>query len=227
MLSKKGEGLRDGKEESYERLRPQARFEAQPPLKAAALGAKITQEGFLKVNCRKAAREGGLGHSFSITSFCTSSKVQKTCTACRKVFRHADAGGTKLVPPAGRFIGLFCKWEGTSSAQLGTGGKTGEAPPGAEKARLFRGSGTIGGHRRCPGIVLPRRWGLCRRDRRTQQSLAPAGMESSTISRCSFSSPFSVWTAEISMPQLSCPIIFRGGRFTMATRVLPTKSSGS
>ena len=32
--------------------------------------------------------------------------------------------------------------------------------------------------------------------------------------------------AEISIPQLSWPIIFRGGRFTMATRVLPTSSSG-
>ena len=34
-----------------------------------------------------------------------------------------------------------------------------------------------------------------------QQSFAPAGMASSTISRCSFSSPFSVWTAEMSIPQ--------------------------
>ena len=33
-----------------------------------------------------------------------------------------------------------------------------------------------------------------------QQSFAPAGILSSTISRLSFSSPFSVWTAEISMP---------------------------
>ena len=63
-LSKKQENLRDGKEDSYERLRPQARFGAQPPLKAAALGAEITQEGCLKVNCREAARESGLGHSF-------------------------------------------------------------------------------------------------------------------------------------------------------------------
>ena len=60
----------------------------------------------------------------------------------------------------------------------------------------------------------------------TQQSFAPAGILSSTIMRFSFSSPFSLWTAEISMPQLSWPIIFRGGRFTMATRVLPTSSSG-
>ena len=36
-----------------------------------------------------------------------------------------------------------------------------------------------------------------------QHSLAPAGMLSSTMMRCSFSSPFSLWTALISMPQLS------------------------
>ena len=62
---------------------------------------------------------------------------------------------------------------------------------------------------------------------RYQQSFAPAGMASSTMMRWSFSSPLSVWTAESSMPQLSWPIIFRGGRFTMATRVLPMSSSGS
>ena len=31
---------------------------------------------------------------------------------------------------------------------------------------------------------------------------------------------------EMSMPQESMPIIFRGGRLVMATRVLPTNSSG-
>ena len=60
-----------------------------------------------------------------------------------------------------------------------------------------------------------------------QYSFAPAGMWGSTISRCSFSSPFSWWTAEISMPQESMPIIGLGGRFTMAMQVLPTSSSGS
>ena len=59
-----------------------------------------------------------------------------------------------------------------------------------------------------------------------QHSFAPAGIPSSSISRCRTSSPFSLWTADRSMPWLSCPIIFRGGRFTMATRVLPTRSSG-
>ena len=59
-----------------------------------------------------------------------------------------------------------------------------------------------------------------------QQSFAPAGMASSTMSRFSFSSPFTLWTAEISIPQDSRPIIFRGGRFVMATRVLPISSSG-
>ena len=61
---KKRKNVWDGEGVGYERLRPQARFGVHPPLKAAALGAEITQEGFLKVNCRKAAREGGLGHSF-------------------------------------------------------------------------------------------------------------------------------------------------------------------
>ena len=59
-----------------------------------------------------------------------------------------------------------------------------------------------------------------------QHSFAPAGMASSIISRFSFSSPFSVWTAEISMPQDSRPIIFLGGRLVMATKVLPIRSSG-
>ena len=59
-----------------------------------------------------------------------------------------------------------------------------------------------------------------------QHSFAPAGMASSTMIRFSFSSPFSVWMADSSIPQLSRPIIFLGGRFTMATRVLPTSSSG-
>ena len=59
-----------------------------------------------------------------------------------------------------------------------------------------------------------------------QHILAPAGMASSRMRRFSFSSPRSVWTAEMSMPLDSSPIIFRGGRLTMATRVLPTSSSG-
>ena len=60
----------------------------------------------------------------------------------------------------------------------------------------------------------------------TQHIFAPAGILSSIISRFRRSSPFSVWTAEMSMPLDSSPIIFRGGRLTMATRVLPTSSSG-
>ena len=60
-----------------------------------------------------------------------------------------------------------------------------------------------------------------------QYSFAPAGIWGSTISRCSFSSPFSWWTAEISMPQESMPIIALGGRLVMAMQVLPTSSSGS
>ena len=60
-----------------------------------------------------------------------------------------------------------------------------------------------------------------------QHSLAPAGTLSSMSIRCSFSSPCSRWTAEISMPQLGMPIILRGGRFRMAMAVLPMSCSGS
>ena len=60
-----------------------------------------------------------------------------------------------------------------------------------------------------------------------QQSLAPAGMASSSMTRWSFSSPFSLCTAESSMPHDSWPIIFLGGRLTMAASVLPTRASGS
>ena len=60
-----------------------------------------------------------------------------------------------------------------------------------------------------------------------QYSFAPAGMWRSTMRRWSFSSPSSVWTAEISMPQDSMPIMGRGGRFRMAMQVLPMSSSGS
>ena len=74
-LSKKGELLESGKEDSYERLRLQARVEAQSP--KAALGAETTQEGCLKVNCREAAREGGLGHSCIIKVFGNVSPVPK------------------------------------------------------------------------------------------------------------------------------------------------------
>ena len=63
--------------------------------------------------------------------------------------------------------------------------------------------------------------------RSPQHIFAPAGMASSSMTRLSFSAPFSLWTAEISMPQLSRPIILRGGRLTIASSVLPTRASGS
>ena len=61
----------------------------------------------------------------------------------------------------------------------------------------------------------------------SQQRRLPAGTESSSISRCSSSLPSASRTAESSMPQDSRPIIFRGGRFRMATTVLPMSCSGS
>ena len=60
-----------------------------------------------------------------------------------------------------------------------------------------------------------------------QYIFAPAGMWSSSIKRCSFSSPSSWCTAEISIPQDSMPIMGLGGRLVMAKRVFPTSSSGS
>ncbi len=60
-----------------------------------------------------------------------------------------------------------------------------------------------------------------------QYSLAPAGMCGSTIRSCSFSSSFSLCSAESSIPQDSSPIIGRGGRLTIAISVLPISSSGS
>ena len=59
-----------------------------------------------------------------------------------------------------------------------------------------------------------------------QQSTLPVGMESSSMTRCSSSLPFTMRTAESSMPQDSSPIILRGGRLTIAATVLPTSSSG-
>ena len=52
--------------------------------KAAALSAEITQEGCLKVNCRRAARESGLGHSFSINRFSELQKVLKNAGSLPK-----------------------------------------------------------------------------------------------------------------------------------------------
>ena len=60
---------------------------------AAALGAEITQEGCLKVNCRTAAREGGLGHSFPINRFSELFKVLRIASSLSKrLFRQAGAG---------------------------------------------------------------------------------------------------------------------------------------
>ena len=55
-----------------------------------------------------------------------------------------------------------------------------------------------------------------------QQSCAPAGTLSSSMSRLSLPS----FSAERSMPLEAMPIILRGGRFRIATTVLPTSSSG-
>ena len=60
-----------------------------------------------------------------------------------------------------------------------------------------------------------------------QYNFAPAGIRSSTISRFSPSLPSTRWVAEIIIPQESIPIIFLGGRFTIAIKVFPTSSSGS
>ena len=59
-----------------------------------------------------------------------------------------------------------------------------------------------------------------------QQSTLPTGMLLSSMTRCSSSLPFTMRTAESSIPQDSSPIILRGGRLTIAATVLPTSSSG-
>ena len=103
------------------------------------------------------------------------------------------------MPPAERIKRFESKYHQHS---LAPAGETAEAPPVADEARLFRGSAAIDGPDRAGnrnGTTVVKFF----RSRVYQHSLAPAGIASSTISRFSFSSPFSVWTAEISMPQLS------------------------
>ena len=68
---------------------------------------------------------------------------------------------------------------------------------------------------------------LCQGAWVSQYIFAPAGMWGSSMRRWSFSAPSSWWTALISIPQESMPIMGLGGRFVMATHVLPTSSSGS
>ena len=63
--------------------------------------------------------------------------------------------------------------------------------------------------------------------RNCQYSFAPAGILSSTSRRLSISSPSYSFTALISMPFEYSPIIFLGGRFTIAIAVFPTSSAGS
>ena len=89
--------------------------------------------------------------------------------------------------------------------------------------------------RRCPlkAVILELRdffivgCGYTLFQKMNQYSFAPAGIRSSTIKRLRPSLPFSSCTAEISIPSESMSIILRGGRFTMAIAVFPTKSSGS
>ena len=116
------------------------------------------------------------------------------------------------------------------SAELGAGGAGGTAPPVAETAYRPQGSGPVFSPER-GGKPVCRNEGqqgsALRQGKQSQHSFAPAGTLSSMSIRCSFSSPFSLWTAEISIPQLGMPIILRGGRFRMAMAVLPIRSSGS
>ena len=67
-----------------------------------------------------------------------------------------------------------------------------------------------------------RHWGEAPLRFQFYTSLAPAGMELSSMTRFSFSPR----SAESSIPRLSWPIIFRGARLVTATRVLPSSSSG-
>ena len=59
------------------------------------------------------------------------------------------------------FSGRVSKGEGPQPRPFepfqGGVGETGEAPPAADEASLFRGSGAIGGPEKGPGIAMPRR----------------------------------------------------------------------
>ena len=59
------------------------------------------------------------------------------------------------------FSGRVSKGEGPQPLPFepfqGGVGETGEAPPAADEASLFRGSGAIGGPEKGPGIAMPRR----------------------------------------------------------------------
>ncbi len=70
--------------------------------------------------------------------------------------------------------------------------------------------------------VLLRHRAGCIFQRFDQTRREPAGILSSSITRFSLSPR----SAESSIPQDSCPIILRGGRFVTATSVLPSSSSG-
>ena len=125
-----------------------------------------------------------------------------------------------------------------SCLQVRAAGRTeASAPTGACRSALVRaelaGASCAGGA--CPAPAL-RRSPAQKKDRPGgavlfhilfQHSFAPAGILSSTMMRFSFSSPCSVCTADSSIPQDSSPIILRGGRFTIATSVLPRSCSGS
>ena len=77
----------------------------------------------------------------------------------------AFEGGRRMVPAslsaaAALPPGKVSKGEGPQPlpfVSLGGVGETGEAPPVADEASLFRGSGAIGGPEKGPGIAMPRR----------------------------------------------------------------------
>ena len=60
---------------------------------------------------------------------------------------HSSGGVVQNRGPAGPLVWSF----------QGGVGETGEAPPVADEASLFRGSGAIGGPEKGPGIAMPRR----------------------------------------------------------------------
>ena len=131
----------------------------------------------------------------------------------RKNARAADAAG-QMEPPAPRPAELFAGTDGRDAGKI------------TDQRRA-----AIAARRSFVCFWLPERTStpalLCQGAWVSQYIFAPAGMWGSSMRRWSFSAPSSWWTALISIPQESMPIMGLGGRFVMATHVLPTSSSGS
>ena len=146
-------------------------------------------------------------------SFSSLEKIREAFGPARADARAADAAG-QMEPPAPRPAELFAGTDGRDAGKI------------TDQRRA-----AIAARRSFVCFWLPERTStpalLCQGAWVSQYIFAPAGMWGSSMRRWSFSAPSSWWTALISIPQESMPIMGLGGRFVMATHVLPTSSSGS